>query len=340
MSSQEAAGAGGRRPSSAAPAPDVAAGGDGIGAGARKAELLDDALVDMDGRVLVPVLAERLLEDGRQRRPGGGARPDRAPRPVGRTVGRPVGRRAPGRPTPGRTLAPDRAPRRPLERPLVERLPGQANWPLRLKVTALGVLLLVAAGNVLFDLPWPGGSSPVAVTVSRWPIVRIGHSGTAVRTVQYLLAARGHQLAIDGIFGPETRREVRRFQTARNLRVDGIVGPETWSALVVRAERGLEGFYVRAVQSELSSSGLPTAVDGIFGPITEGNVRTFQRRNGIKANGLVGMTTWNVLTRARPRDPRGIGLEAPVPKPRPNQTVPARGKPPGGQQPGTLPATQ
>lgn len=326
MTRQEATGAGRRRPSGA-PARDVAShepsAGDAIG----RAELTDGALVDTEGRVLVPVLAERLLEDGRRQRAGGGAPPARAPRPVGRR-------------SPGRTKAPDRAPKRPLERPLVERLPGQANWPLRLKATALGVLLLVAAGNVLLDLPWLGGTSPVAVTVSRWPIVRIGHAGTAVRTVQYLLASRGHQLAIDGVFGPETQREVRRFQRARNLQVDGIVGPQTWSALVVQAERGLEGFYVRAVQSELSSSGLPTRVDGVFGPITEGNVRAFQRRNGIKANGLVGMTTWNVLTRTRPRDPRGIGLEAPPPKPRPNQTVRARGEPPGEERPGTLPATR
>jgi Putative peptidoglycan binding domain len=236
---------------------------------------------------------------------------------------------------------PDRAPRRPPERPLVDRLPGQANWPLRVKATALGVLLLVAAGTALPDLPWIGhDASPVALTATRWPIVRVGHAGTAVRTVQYLLATRSYPLAIDGVFGPETEGQVRRFQRARGLKVDGVVGPETWRALVVTAQRGLEGYYVRAVQSELTSSGLPTAVDGVFGPITEGNVRSFQRRNGIKANGLVGVTTWNALTRSRPRDPRGVGFEPPVAKPKPNGTVraPGGGSPPG-DQPGTLPAT-
>jgi peptidoglycan hydrolase-like protein with peptidoglycan-binding domain len=273
---------------------------------------------------LVPVLAERLLDASRLPAPRPGGAPARVP-------GKVQGRASPP--------VPERAPRRPPERPIVGRLPGQANWPLRLKATALGVLLLVVAGNVALDLPRLGGdASPVAATARRWPIVQIGQAGTAVRTVQYLLVTRGYTLAIDGVFGPETQREVRRFQVARNLRVDGIVGPQTWSALVVVTQRGLEGSYVKAVQSELSSSGLPTAVDGVFGPITEGNVRAFQRRNGIKANGTVGMTTWNVLTRTRPQDPRGIGFEPPPAKPKPNQTVTARGAAPGGQ-PGTLPST-
>ncbi len=35
----------------------------------------------------------------------------------------------------------------------------------------------------------------------------------------------------DGNFGPMTREEVRRFQTAEGIGADGIVGPETWGAL-------------------------------------------------------------------------------------------------------------
>ncbi|OKH30401.1 hypothetical protein NIES2101_42440 [Calothrix sp. HK-06] len=37
--------------------------------------------------------------------------------------------------------------------------------------------------------------------------------------------------AIDGVFGPQTTKNVVRFQTKRNLKADGIVGAATWKAL-------------------------------------------------------------------------------------------------------------
>lgn len=41
----------------------------------------------------------------------------------------------------------------------------------------------------------------------------------------------------DGIFGPVTEREVRRYQRQQDLVFDGIVGPNTWA----RIEAGLRG---------------------------------------------------------------------------------------------------
>jgi peptidoglycan hydrolase-like protein with peptidoglycan-binding domain len=316
--------------------------GDGAGSAARLGRPAGD------GPELVSVLAEQLLANGRTAGAApagtvaaGDAGVSFAPAPrhdAGERRGSAPGSPAPDRRAPSPSAPASRAGStagghaylvpRPAS-PLVDRLPGQANWPLRIKAASLGLLLLVTSANTLLDFPWLDGFATPVATTSRWPIVREGRAGTAVRTVQYLLAARGHRLAIDGVFGPETEREVRRFQTARGLRVDGIVGPQTWSALAVTMERGIEGYSVRAVQAELTSSGLPTEVDGIFGPITQGNVRAFQRRNGLSATGRVNAATWNALARARPRDPRGIGFEAPAPMPKPNGTTRAR----GGSQP-------
>jgi peptidoglycan hydrolase-like protein with peptidoglycan-binding domain len=76
-----------------------------------------------------------------------------------------------------------------------------------------------------------------AGTISPWPLVRRGDQQHPVTTLQYLLRARGHNLTVDGIFGPKTDAAVRGFQQALHqdipsVTVDGIVGPVTWRALV------------------------------------------------------------------------------------------------------------
>jgi peptidoglycan hydrolase-like protein with peptidoglycan-binding domain len=68
--------------------------------------------------------------------------------------------------------------------------------------------------------------------ISPWPLVREGDQQHPVQTLQYLLRARGHNLTVDGIFGPATAAAVRAFQQQEGLAVDGIVGPVTWQALV------------------------------------------------------------------------------------------------------------
>lgn len=73
----------------------------------------------------------------------------------------------------------------------------------------------------------PGG--PGEVLVARQ--LRFGSRGDDVRELQTQLRAAGHDLALDGLFGPKTRAAVRAFQRARGLVPDGIVGPKTRGAL-------------------------------------------------------------------------------------------------------------
>lgn len=58
-----------------------------------------------------------------------------------------------------------------------------------------------------------------------------GSIGVPVKTLQRRLAERGWRITIDGIFGPQTEKTVRAFQSEKGLGVDGIVGPITWDAL-------------------------------------------------------------------------------------------------------------
>jgi peptidoglycan hydrolase-like protein with peptidoglycan-binding domain len=138
-------------------------------------------------------------------------------------------------------------------------------------------------------------------TILPYPLTRRGDEGHPVRTLQQLLRAHGHTLAVDGIFGPATEAAVRSFQTSRGLAADGIAGPVTWSAIVIQVRRGSTGNAVRGVQEEFqfrNLSGDPhqgVQVDGIFGPQTDAAVRGFQSALGIVVDGIVGPITWRAL---------------------------------------------
>ena len=126
-----------------------------------------------------------------------------------------------------------------------------------------------------------------------------GSKGPRVAQVQRWLG-----LPADRIFGPATKRAVKRFQRGHGLAADGVVGPVTWAALRRAAgrrstSRRTSGAApsrrgrVRLLQRRL---GIP--VDGVFGPATLAAVRRFQRSRGLTADGVVGPATWAALGHA------------------------------------------
>ena len=59
-----------------------------------------------------------------------------------------------------------------------------------------------------------------------------GSQGQDVKNVQWQLVKWKYLIgAVDGVYGAETYRAVRRFQVKNGLKVDGVVGPSTASAL-------------------------------------------------------------------------------------------------------------
>jgi peptidoglycan hydrolase-like protein with peptidoglycan-binding domain len=157
----------------------------------------------------------------------------------------------------------------------------------------------------------PEGSAAYALTAATglsWPELRQGSNSAwpqaTVRSLQYLLNARGAKLTVDGVFGPKTKAAVVAFQHAKGLTASGVVQASTWRALVVTVHRGSAGPAVRAVQDQINfrnlKDGRTLAVDGLFGPKTEASVRAFQKAMaaevaGFRVDGIVGPQTWQAL---------------------------------------------
>lgn len=147
-----------------------------------------------------------------------------------------------------------------------------------------------------------------AQALQPWPVLRQGQNATwpkvTVRSLQYLLVARGAKIKVDGAFGPATKAAVVKFQRAHKLTANGVVGGSTWRALIVTVREGSKGSAVRAVQDQINfrnnKNGHTVTVDGIFGPKTRAAVRAFQQAmaqqvHGFPVDGVVGPLTWQAL---------------------------------------------
>jgi hypothetical protein len=82
-----------------------------------------------------------------------------------------------------------------------------------------------------------GLSEDIVVGPQTWEALIIqvqqGKTGPEVRAVQRLLKSKfNYGIAVDGIFGLDTKTAVKDFQSTHGLTADGIVGPLTWKKLI------------------------------------------------------------------------------------------------------------
>lgn len=151
-------------------------------------------------------------------------------------------------------------------------------------------------------------------------VLRVGSKGGDVVHLQSKLKAQNYLNGrADGIYGPQTRNAVTKFQRNKKLAVDGIAGPQTLRALsgtkakaggkssssAVKSStvlrQGSRGQAVKTLQSKLKNlKYLNSSVDGVYGADTTRAVRAFQRANGLSADGIAGAQTFNALNKGKP----------------------------------------
>jgi peptidoglycan hydrolase-like protein with peptidoglycan-binding domain len=149
--------------------------------------------------------------------------------------------------------------------------------------------------------------------------LHVGMTGRRVAELQRLLGVH-----VDGVFGPQTRAAVVRFQRRHRLRAVGWVGPHTRRALAAalghahhharrihhrhhprrRRSRhaaaprvfryGMRGVRVAMLQVELG-----IAADGAFGSRMLAAVKRFQAAHGLAVDSIVGPATLAAVHRSR-----------------------------------------
>lgn len=156
-----------------------------------------------------------------------------------------------------------------------------------------GIVISLSATSVVVPAVMTSPAAQAAVT--GYPALQQKSSGEAVKALQHLLNANGARLGVDGSFGPQTRAAVIAFQRSHRLSADGVAGKNTLTALTPDLKKGARGDAVKALQALLNRHGSHIAVDGSFGPATEGAVKKFQSARKLSASGVAGEDTWKAL---------------------------------------------
>ena len=142
------------------------------------------------------------------------------------------------------------------------------------------------------------------------PDLKLGDRGDLLLLVTNTLTRLGYLTAPTESFTPEVEAAVKAFQQARGLIVSGEVNAMTYRSLEeARWKLGdrilsfhgramLRGDDVATLQSRLVEMGFHVGrVDGIYGPLTSGALKDFQKSVGVKVDGSCGPATVMALMR-------------------------------------------
>ena len=162
-------------------------------------------------------------------------------------------------------------------------------------------------------------AAPQALAATKYATLEFGSRGSDVLKLQKALLELGfNPNGTDGKFGRGTETAVKAYQAARGLEADGKAGTLTLTKLYAETDGqsatvttpvttpvttnpntlkyGDSGSRVTEMQTALVKLGYNTnGVDGRFGAGTQRAVISFQKDNGLEADGLAGTKTLELL---------------------------------------------
>lgn len=126
-----------------------------------------------------------------------------------------------------------------------------------------------------------------------------GMEGDKVKQVQQRLKDLGlyTEPKITGFYGPKTESAVKDFQSSVGMTADGIVGAKTLQKLMATHSSaslvpGMKSDGVSKLQKRLKDLGyFKGNVTGLYGKATEDSVKSYQKLNGLQADGIAGKKT-------------------------------------------------
>ena len=177
----------------------------------------------------------------------------------------------------------------------------------------------------------------------------LGKKGEAVTRLQERLRSLGYYTAeATATYDSATEKAVRKFQSEHNLTVDGKAGTKTLRLLnaltatqapavtatpapyvsptptpitaqnVVVMYKGTQGLAVKRLQERLTALGYYACdADSRYDEDDMEAVRAFQRKNGLKIDGIAGLETQQLLFSDRALPATNVALPTPTPVPTP-----------------------
>jgi peptidoglycan hydrolase-like protein with peptidoglycan-binding domain len=153
-------------------------------------------------------------------------------------------------------------------------------------------------------LPVTAASSSVVLGLP----IRRNDQGTMIKTVQKRLNSQlklssRQRITVNGTYGTTSIRAVKKFQRSVGIRDSGQVDRATWDALGLadRADLGVLRVGTRSASVKSLQNALGRVLKkkitptGVFTTSLANDVKTYQRRAQMKANGRVGPKTWTSL---------------------------------------------
>ena len=167
-----------------------------------------------------------------------------------------------------------------------------------------------------WGVPAYATSATNALSISNYSVpnrtLSCGSTGNDVRWLQAALLHLGYPTPVDGYFGANTQRQLKKFQSYKGLASDGVCGPNVRTAIknalssggysgasdpsaypvpIRTLREGSTGNDVRWLQAALNKLGASLSIDGSFGPGTKAKVVWAQQKYGLTPDGVCGPAT-------------------------------------------------